>query len=454
MSTSKLSKPTSLQEQSFSDDVVPPTGNSENLSGFTGNYLVLVREGAMDQAMALCSDVGIKVTSVSAYESNAAPTDLLSSNEAIVFEKLHVIRVNKPTEQFNSLANIDKDTSAILAIEPERKVFALDDFDAVAYAKAYRTAVNQFAEQIVNGGTQKLANSLVLDNQMTENYQDAESTWGLQATLADKSKLTGKGVRVAVLDTGFDLGHPDFVGRTVVAQSFIIGQTAQDGHGHGTHCIGTSCGPSRAGQGPRYGIACNAEIYVGKVLNNQGSGTDSSILAGIEWAINNKCAIISMSLGSAVSLNQPFSKIYEAVARRALAAGTLIIAAAGNSSNHPGVINPVGHPANCPSIMAIGALDNTLNIARFSDSGLMKQGGQIDIAAPGVNVLSSVPRPTIYGKKSGTSMATPHVAGIAALYAEANPDVRGGALGWLLLNSSKRINLPNRDVGAGLVQAP
>ena len=126
--------------------------------------------------------------------------------------------------------------------------------------------------------------------------------------------------------------HPDFAGRTVTTQSFITGEAAEDGHGHGTHCIGTAAGPAQPGEGRRYGIATGAEIFAGKVLSNAGSGADAGILAGIEWAITNGCRVISMSLGSDV--REP-SATYEAVGRRALDAGTLIVAAAGNNAQPP-----------------------------------------------------------------------------------------------------------------------
>ena len=123
------------------------------------------------------------------------------------------------------------------------------------------------------------------------------------------------------------LDHPDLTGRRITAQSFIEGQQVQDGHGHGTHCIGTACGARRPGILPRYGVAYEAEIFAGKVLSNQGSGGDGGILAGIQWAITNGCAIVSMSLGAPVQAGQPFSQVFEQAARRALARGTLIISA-------------------------------------------------------------------------------------------------------------------------------
>jgi subtilisin family serine protease len=251
-----------------------------------------------------------------------------------------------------------------------------------------------------------------------------------------------------------DLDHPDFAGRRLVARSFIAGQEVRDGHGHGTHCIGTACGPLRPVLAPRYGVAYGAEIYVGKVLSNEGSGYDRGILAGIQWAIVNRCAIVSMSLGAAVEPGEGYSAIYEAVGRRALAAGTLIIAAAGNESERPWTIAPVGHPANCPSIMAVGAVDAATRVARFSCAGINPDGGQVDIAGPGVAVRSSWPRPVLHRTISGTSMATPHVAGIAALHAEARPEARGLALWSRLVQTARRLPLAASDVGAGMAEAP
>lgn len=278
-----------------------------------------------------------------------------------------------------------------------------------------------------------------------------EWTWGLQAVQAVESGYTGAGVRVAVLDTGFDTAHPDFAGRDVTTKSFISGEDALDGHGHGTHCIGTSCGPRQVEGSRGYGIASGASIFAGKVLSNSGSGSDTGILAGIDWALENDCHVISMSLGADVKEVHP---PYVAAGRRALELGTLIVAAAGNnarrSQGNPGF---VGAPANSPYIMAVAALDEELEVAEFSARSLPGRGGQVDISGPGVRVYSSWPGDQRYNTISGTSMATPHVAGVAALYCEAT-GYRGRELWAELVQEGQRLESLSVDVGAGLTLAP
>ena len=270
------------------------------------------------------------------------------------------------------------------------------------------------------------------------------ATWGLIACKVPPSAFGGSSIKVAVLDTGFDLGHPEFAGRAFVTNSFV-GQPVQDLHGHGTHTTGTACGPKApAGSIPRYGIAYQANIFVGKVLSNSGGGTQAQVLAGMNWAVVNKCVAISMSLGAPI----PPQPSYTAAGAAALAAGCLIIAAAGNDSSRPGTIKPTGAPANSPTIMSVAALDTSLHVAPFSN------GGKVDISAPGVHVFSSWPRPTLHRTLQGTSMATPHVSGCAALWAQSSPGLRGAALRAKLQATAKHLALPASDVGAGLVQAP
>jgi subtilisin family serine protease len=429
-------------------------------------------------------DAGVRVASSTEFDDGAVHADTLADSEAVYFNQLGVAVVNAAPDQVHAMTLSAEEDDGILAVEPERIVYALSDEpirlpylppdpvaprppeppgprledilvpagsgeDLQGYLRGYRDAVNHLVDAILGRGASSSAEAIPVTL-----ADESMITWGLQITNVALSHYTGKGVRVVVLDTGVDLSHPDFVGRGIVAQSFVKGEDATDGHGHGTHCIGTACGPRKPAQLPRYGIAGEADIYAGKVLNNQGSGTDANILAGINWALTNTCAVISMSLGAPVQVGQTYSQVYEAVARRALAAGTLIVAAAGNESERPGTIAPVGHPANCPSVIAVGALDSKLGVAWFSSGGRNPQGGQVDIAAPGVNIRSAWIQPKGYNTISGTSMATPHVAGIAALYAEAEPAMRGAPLAWLLLQYARRLSLPARDAGVGLVQAP
>lgn len=395
----------------------------------TGKYLVLFREDAVSEGIQALSE-----------------TDAPTSN-TLIFSDLGVAVVEAEPAQFNMLSVGEAD-SPILAVEPEQIVYALGD-DRLDYLRGYRDGVNHLVDQLASGkdsSEQTQASPLAFDESL--------ATWGLQATKVINTCASGRGIKVAVLDTGFDLQHPDFLGRKITAKSFVEGEAAQDGHGHGTHCIGTACGPKTPAILPRYGVAYNAEIFAGKVLSNAGSGTDSQILQGIEWAMANGCDVISMSLGSRTRVGDSYSPVYEAVAQRALNRGTLIVAAAGNESNRSaGIIKPVGRPANCPSILAVAAIDSQEQVANFSTRGLNPDGGQIDIAGPGVAVRSSWPMPTQYRTISGTSMATPHVAGIAALHAEES-GLKGQALWNLLVRKARRLSLPSVDVGAGIVQAP
>jgi len=203
---------------------------------------------------------------------------------------------------------------------------------------------------------------------------------------------------------------------------------------------------------PGYGVANNANVYAGKVLDDDGSGADGWILAGIEWAINQGCRVVSMSLGATKMPGDTFNEAYEEVARRALAAGTVIIAAAGNDSARPGMIMPVNGPADCPSILAVAAVDSNFRVASFSNAGINGSGGEVNIAAPGVNVYSSYLDG--HERLEGTSMATPHVAGIAALFAEANSSLSGEQLRDEVIRAARPLSLGARDVGGGLAQAP
>ena len=284
-------------------------------------------------------------------------------------------------------------------------------------------------------------------------------TWGLVATRVHESRFTGRGTRVCVLDHGIDGGHPDFAGHEYITRCFTgEGHTHDDqgpGQGHGTHCAGTIVGPRVPFSGPRYGIAYDAELMVGKVIDQQGVATDEATLAGIDWAVGEGCHVVSLSLGDRVWPGETHSPIFEWAANQALERGVLLIAPAGNdSARGASALRPVQKPANCPSIMAVASLEKTLQVANSSNGGLEPAGGDIDIAAPGVGVHSALTGiQSLYSNLSGTSMAVPFVAGIALLHAEAE-GARGRELRALLQKSARSLELPGSDVGAGLVQAP
>ena len=190
---------------------------------------------------------------------------------------------------------------------------------------------------------------------------------------------------------------------------------------------------------------------MGRVLSAGVSGTAANILAGMAWGVPNGSQFFSLSLGPDPPEPSP---AYTAAGRRALDQGSLIVAAAGNNADRPaGDVGFVGVPANSPDIVAVGALDPSLEAAWFSARSSAVSGGQVDLAAPGVDVFSSWPLPTRYDTISGTSMATPHVAGLAALWAE-ETGLRGRELWQTLTRASRRLTAPSVDVGSGTPLAP
>lgn len=403
----------------------------------TGRFLyTLPPDGTAEEGRRFLEERGLKVAVIRDTDGGAVSLEEFSGQDAIIFEEIGVGLVGAEGAQ----------EMPAEMLEPERFVFGPPDFsmypmgDTGQAAEACSGEHLRSAARILEAIAREVGGSRQPLFEMEEEPLVLGDTWGLIACKVPPSTRNGAGIRVAVLDTGVDMGHPDFAGRLPVGQTAtFVGQPIQDLSSHGTHCIGTACGPKAPpGNTPRYGIGYQTSIFVGKVLTNSGFSTDGSVLRGMNWAVANRCEVISMSLGGG---GGPYSA-YTAAGQAALNNGCLMIAAAGN---HGGATSA---PANSPTIMAVASLDRNLNPSTFSGRG------KIEIAAPGENVFSAVPRPRLYGTKSGTSMATPHVAGCAALWAQTSPNIRGRALWQTLQATARRLPHPPSRVGAGLVQAP
>jgi hypothetical protein len=253
---------------------------------------------------------------------------------------------------------------------------------------------------------------------------------------------TGQGVDVAVLDTGIDAEHPDLAGQIKNSAGFVPGEDVTDRHGHGTHVASTIVGTGAASDGKEKGVAPGAGLHVGKVLSDTGQGQDSWIIAGMEWAARDEHAkVVSMSLGtdSPSDGTDPMSQAVNALTDET---GTLFVIAAGNAGLTGD--RTVGSPGAADAALTVGAVDGADHLADFSSRGprLVDDALKPEITAPGVNVLAArsqyAPGEGSYMTLSGTSMATPHVAGAAALLAAAHPDWDGAKLKDALVSTAKR----------------
>jgi subtilisin family serine protease len=303
-------------------------------------------------------------------------------------------------------------------------------------------------------------------------YPDAGSgNWGLAAvgapTVWSTYGYTGAGVRLGSIDTGVDAGNPDLAGKIVAWRDFVARKPAPyDDNGHGTHTIGTMVGGA-AGGAP-VGVAPGASVVVAKAIGANGAGLGSTLLAAAQWmadpdgnpATPDQPAIINNSW-SAADPNDPW---FRPMVQRWLELGILPVFAAGNAGPGTGT---VGSPPGYPEVLAVGATSQNGGVAPFSSRGPVvwedpmgdgPPAGTVlvkpDLVAPGVAITSTVG--TGYLAYSGTSMAAPHVAGVAALVAQANPALSGAALADLVRRSARDAGPPGPDAayGYGVVSAP
>ncbi|MGG4170142.1 S8 family serine peptidase [Rossellomorea vietnamensis] len=265
---------------------------------------------------------------------------------------------------------------------------------------------------------------------------------------------TGEGVKVAVLDTGIDSEHPDITGQIDEAVSFVPGEEVKDVNGHGTHVASTVLGTG-AGDGKHKGVAPDARLLVGKVLSDQGFGQDSWIIDGMEWASEN-AKIVNLSLGSDMP-SDGTDPMAEAVNQLTEENGTLFVIAAGNRGGE----GTIGSPGAADSALTVGAVDKNDQLAWFSSKGPRygDMGLKPDLSAPGVDIVAARSQYSsgegLYKSLSGTSMATPHVAGAAAILAGKHPEWDGKTLKQVLMNTTNKLeDYAPYQVGTGVVDVP
>ncbi|MFD9440124.1 S8 family peptidase [Streptomyces sp. NPDC060006] len=263
------------------------------------------------------------------------------------------------------------------------------------------------------------------------------------APAAHSAGYDGKGVKVAVLDTGIDATHPDLKDRIDAEKNFSAAADTVDRAGHGTHVASTIVGSGAASPaGTTYaGVAPGARLLVGKVLDDEGSGDDSGVIAGMQWAVAQGAEVVNMSLGGE---DRPgIDPVEQAVNDLSASSGALFVIAAGNDGPDEGTI---GTPGSAASALTVGAVDRQDAVADFSSRGPTADGSlKPDLTAPGVDIAAAKaaegfmgdPAADGYVSMSGTSMATPHVAGAAAILAQQHPDWTGERIKAALTASTK-----------------
>ncbi|MFD2764297.1 S8 family peptidase [Micromonospora eburnea] len=282
----------------------------------------------------------------------------------------------------------------------------------------------------------------------------------IAAPTAWRSGVTGAGTRVAVLDTGADFTHPDLVGQVVERADFSTPDgDAVDRMGHGTHVAATIAGTGAAAGGERRGVAPGAKLLVGKVLDDDGFGTESQVIAGMEWAAA-RADVVNLSLGGDAPSDgsDPMSLTVDELTRQH---GTLFVVAAGNDGPTDGWI---AAPAAASTALTVGAVDPNDALADFSSRGPLvnTRAAKPELVAPGVGIVAARATGTLMGNAldarytmaSGTSMATPHVAGAAALLAQRHPDWRPDQLKAALVGAADPLaGADSYAVGAGRLNA-
>ncbi|GAA2542885.1 S8 family serine peptidase [Winogradskya consettensis] len=391
-------------------------------------------------------DGGIRVV-----PSDAVPLIADGRVDAELFDVEHLVAEGYGDADSASLPLIVKGGTA--GLRTAGAALAMTSIGATAVRPAKSSLAEFWKSQ---GGQARLsgATQIFLDGKVKAALD--KSTAQIGAPTAWQQGLDGRGVKVAILDTGIDATHPDLAGKIAGTANFSSSPDVVDRFGHGTHVASTIAGSGAASGGSRKGVAYGSDLLIGKVLGDDGTGYESEIIAGMQWAVDSGAKVVNMSLGGGAT--DGLDPMSLAVDEISAASGALFVVAAGNE----GADSSVGTPGAATDALTVGAVDRTDQIASFSSRGprLGDLGLKPEITAPGVDIVAAraagttmgEPVDEFYTAASGTSMATPHVAGAAAIVAQQHPDWSGAKIKEALVSTAKTTTGPDVYAqGAGRV---
>ncbi|GAA4079149.1 S8 family peptidase [Actinomadura miaoliensis] len=327
------------------------------------------------------------------------------------------------------------------SLAPRTRTKAANDIRRIWLDRKVRASSAPSAPALAPGAA-RAASAAKLDRNLSQ----------IGAPAAWQAGITGRGTKVAVLDTGVDPAHPDLKDRVAETANFSEAADAADRVGHGTHVASIVAGSGAASGGERRGVAPDASLLVGKVLDDDGFGTESSVIAGMEWAAP-RAKVVNMSLGG--DTTDGTDPLAQALDRLTDQYGALFVTAAGNA----GAISSIGSPGSADAALTVGAVDGRDRLADFSSRGPRtgRYAAKPEIVAPGVDIMAARAAGTSMGdaldarytSASGTSMATPHVAGAAALLLQKHPKWTPAQLKSALVGSASSVDGDAFDRGAG-----
>jgi len=360
---------------------------------------------------------------------------------------------NKGVQPYALEVKVDKKSGKITSISEQERVIVLFKYEVnesiiedsggeiINSSSSVPVAAAQVPVETLNT-LEENPNIIQVEEDQLIDFHAQTIDWGashIMAPNAWKSSITGKGIKISVIDTGIEKNHQDL---NIAGGVSFVSYTSdfQDDNGHGTHVAGI-IGAKNNNLGT-LGIAPDSSLYAVKALDSEGEGYLSDIIAGIDWSINNRIDIINLSVGS----ENPSLSLKLAV-DRAYSKGILVVASAGNSGGSMNV-DTINYPAKYDSVIAVGAVDQSNRIAKFSSTG-----SSLEVVAPGTGINSTYLNNT-FAKISGTSMSAPIVSGLLALYKEMYPEMLNHELRVMLQKKVIDLGIQGRDnlYGYGVVQ--